>query len=556
MAAIDRFVQALFEWGGEQVVVVSGQPVALLTDGGEQAVTEKAASRETVERLLREILPPDQTDGDGELRNGRYEFIYDAPAGRVNVRAYRTENLIRVTVTAVSSETDAASGAGEEPAARRGSGEETPGAAAGPPRDTAREPRAAGAGAPSVAGEGGPDAARKPEEAGPEVEVADGEGPPVPDSPLRPDAPRIHRLLLRMVEHGCSDLHLSAGEIPLFRKDGEMIDLGGEEEKSAEETREMLVEVTPERNLKQFEQTHDTDFGYEIEGRGRFRANLFMDRNGMGGVFRHIPYEIMTVDEIGLSDHVLKLCHRKKGLVVVTGPTGSGKSTTLAAMIDYINKHRREHIITIEDPIEYTHENKKCLVNQREVGIHTEGFAVALRAALREDPDVILVGELRDLETTEIALRTAETGHLVFGTLHTNTAASTVARIIDQYPEGQQGQIRAMLAETLEGVIAQTLCRRKEGGRVAALEVLLVTAAVSNLIREEKTFQIPTVIQTGSKAGMETLNEALIDLVERGEVHVHEAYRHAVDKEDFRSALDRKGIQLDAKLPDEDEVFL
>jgi twitching motility protein PilT len=307
-----------------------------------------------------------------------------------------------------------------------------------------------------------------------------------------------------------------------------------------------MLEITPERNLEEFEATNDSDFAYEIPGLARFRVNLFRDRKGVGGVFRQIPADIMTAEDLDLSDAILKLCDLNKGLVVVTGPTGSGKSTTLAAVVDYINRTRKAHIITIEDPIEFVHENKKCLINQREVGVHTEGFKVALRAALREDPDIVLVGEMRDLETVEIALETAETGHLVFGTLHTNTAPSTVDRIIDQFPADQQNQIRAMLSESLKAVIAQTLCKVKGGGRTAAMEILLVTNAVSNLIREGKTFQIPSLMQTGSGAGMQTLNDSLLELVQMDQVTPREAYRNAVDKDEFEQLLERHGYELEA----------
>lgn len=404
-------------------------------------------------------------------------------------------------------------------------------------------------------------AGREPESPAPDAGPAPGPGPDAPaieqasvsdpDAPAieqapapDPDAPAIERLFRKMVKDGCSDLHLSADNLPLFRKDGEMVDLGGEERISPERAREMLLEITPDRNRDQFEERRDTDFAYEIPGVARFRCNLFMDRKGMGGVFRQIPSEIMTAEELGLSRHILELCELKKGLVVVTGPTGSGKSTTLAAMMDYINKSRSEHIITIEDPIEFVHQNQRCLINQREVGVHTDSFKIALRAALREDPDVVLVGEMRDLETVKIALETAETGHLVFGTLHTNTAPSTVGRVIDQFPADQQAQIRTMLSESLKGVIAQTLCKRKAGGRVAALEVLLVTNAVANLIRENKTFQIPSLMQTGKGAGMTTLNDALLELVREDLVTAEEAYRNAVEKPEFRRLLERNQISL------------
>ena len=315
-----------------------------------------------------------------------------------------------------------------------------------------------------------------------------------------------------MVDTKASDLHLSTGMPPLVRKDGHIQPL---EEGAAAMTHDdvvaLLDPIMPETNREEFAQRNDTDFAYEIKGLARFRANMFLDRKGRGAVFRVIPAKILTAEELGLSPHILKLCKLNKGLVLVTGPTGSGKSTTLCAMIDYINRTRTDHIITIEDPIEFVHENKGCLINQREVGTHTGGFKNALRAAMREDPDIILVGELRDLETVAIAIETAETGHLVFGTLHTTTAASTVDRVIDQFPTDQQAQIRIMLSESLKGVIAQNLCRKIGGGRVAALEVLLINSAIANLIREAKTFQIPSMMQVGRAQGMVALNDALMD---------------------------------------------
>ncbi len=262
-------------------------------------------------------------------------------------------------------------------------------------------------------------------------------------------------------------------------------------------------------------------------------------------MLRQIPNKIRTAEELGLSRHVLDLCFLTKGLVLVTGPTGSGKSTTLAALIDYINRHREDHIITIEDPIEFVHQNKSCLVNQREVGVHTRSFKNALRAALREDPDVVLVGEMRDLETIAIAIETAETGHLVFGTLHTNTAASTVDRIIDQFPADRQPQIRMMLSESLKGVIAQTLCKRIGGGRVAAQEVLLCTGSVSNLIREGKTFQIPSVMQTSRGQGMVTLNDSLLELVKKKVIEPNEALSKSVARAEMRAMLERAGFKAD-----------
>jgi twitching motility protein PilT len=361
------------------------------------------------------------------------------------------------------------------------------------------------------------------------------------------ETPAIDHLFHAMVKVGASDLHLCVGSPPTVRKDGRMQPLDpAAGPLNPEELERLLAPITPEANRKEFATRHDTDFAYEIEGLARFRANRFADRRGPGAVFRVIPSKILTADQLGLSQYILNLCALNKGLVLVTGPTGSGKSTSLCAMIDYVNRTRQDHIITIEDPIEFVHPNQKCLINQREVRTHTDSFKDALRAALREDPDILLVGELRDLETVAIAIETAETGHLVFGTLHTTTAASTVDRVIDQFPADRQAQIRVMLSESLKGVIAQTLCRKIGGGRVAALEVLIVTGAVSNLIREGKTFQIPSIMQVNKAVGMVSLNDALMDLVAKKLVEPAEAYAKAVDKNGFDALLKRVGINVTA----------
>ena len=355
--------------------------------------------------------------------------------------------------------------------------------------------------------------------------------------------PPIDRLFYVMFERKASDLHLSVGMPPLIRKDGEITPLEADAPAlDAVSMTALLDPIMPQKNRDEFLERHDTDFAYEIAGLARFRSNMFMDRKGPGAVFRVIPSKILTAEDLGLSPYILQLCRLSKGLVLVTGPTGSGKSTTLCAMVDYINRNRADHIITIEDPIEFVHENKKCLMNQREVHTHTDGFKDALRAALREDPDIVLVGEMRDLETVAIAIETAETGHLVFGTLHTTTAASTVDRVIDQFPTDRQAQIRIMLSESLKGVIAQTLCKKIGGGRIAALEVLIVTNAVSNLIRESKTFQIPSIMQVGKAIGMVSLNDALMDLVAKKLVAPEEAYLKAVDKNGFEGLLKRGGF--------------
>ena len=355
----------------------------------------------------------------------------------------------------------------------------------------------------------------------------------------------IDSLFMAMCTSGASDLHLTCGMAPLVRKDGSIQPLAAEGQALSPEAMHALLDpIMPEKNRKEFAEKHDTDFAYEIQGLARFRANIFQDRKGMGAVFRVIPSQILSAEKLGLSPAILNLCKLNKGLVLVTGPTGSGKSTTLCAMVDYINRTRDDHLITIEDPIEFVHENQKCLINQREVHNHTESFKNALRAALREDPDIVLVGEMRDLETVAIAIETAETGHLVFGTLHTTTAASTVDRIIDQFPTDRQSQIRVMLSESLKGVIAQNLCKKIGGGRAAALEVLIVTSAVGNLIREAKTFQISSLMQVGKAIGMVTLNDALFDLVQKKLVAPEEAYSKSVDKAGFEALLKRANIVL------------
>jgi twitching motility protein PilT len=306
----------------------------------------------------------------------------------------------------------------------------------------------------------------------------------------------------------------------------------------------LLSMMTPQAKTN-YREVADADWAWEIEGVARFRCNAGRDRNGAMAVFRLIPAAIRSAEDLGLSAPVQQLATLSKGLVLVTGPTGSGKSTTLAALIDLVNNNRTDHILTIEDPIEFVHKGKRCLITQRQVGLHTKTFASALRAALREDPDVILVGELRDLETISIALETAETGHLVFGTLHTTTAPSTLDRIIDQFPPDQQAQIRVMLSESLRGVVAQVLCKKAGGGRVAAMEVLLSIPAVSNLIREGKTFQIPSIMQTNRKVGMVTLNDSLLELVESKQVEPREAWLKAVDKTGLLASLKTRGHRTD-----------
>ncbi len=356
------------------------------------------------------------------------------------------------------------------------------------------------------------------------------EEPTVAERPEPKPVESLDALLRVMISRSASDLHLSADSSPVIRVHGQMAFLEEFLPLSSADIERLVLPIASEKARPEFDETNDADFAHEIPGLARFRVNVFRDRKGAGAVFRQIPIEIVPAETLGLSKAILDLCFLSKGLVLVTGPTGSGKSTTLASMVDYINRNRADHIITIEDPVEFVHPNIKCLVNQREVGAHTRSFKNALRAALREDPDIVLVGEMRDLETIAIAIETAETGHLVFGTLHTTTAVSTVDRIIDQFPPAQQEQIRVMLADALKGVIAQVLCRKIGGGRVAALEVLLANNAVTSLIREGKTFQLPSVMQTSKGIGMITMNDALLTLVKEKLVEPREAYVKATDK--------------------------
>src|SRR5437764_4061573 len=342
-----------------------------------------------------------------------------------------------------------------------------------------------------------------------------GAAAPPPPSGASSKRLEIEKFFRIQLDNDASDIHLSTDVPPMMRKDGDMAPLPGfDAPMAAKDVDRILFQLMPEKNREEFVRRNDTDFAYELGTEARFRCNVFRDRKGMGAVFRQIPSKILTAETMGLSREILKLCFLTKGLVLVTGPTGSGKSTTLCAMVDFVNRNRNDHIITIEDPVEFVHENKKCLVNQREVRSHTDSFKDALRAALREDPNIILVGEMRDLETIAIAIEMAETGHLVFGTLHTSSAVGTVDRIVDQFPADRQSQIRVMLAESLKGVVAQVLCKKIGGGRIAVREILITVPAIANLIREGKTFQIPSMMQTNKKAGMVLMNDALLEAVE------------------------------------------
>ncbi|BBB28238.1 type IV pilus twitching motility protein PilT [Neptunomonas japonica] len=325
----------------------------------------------------------------------------------------------------------------------------------------------------------------------------------------------ITELLSFTVQQGASDLHITAGMPPVIRVDGDVrrIKLPALEQKQVQT---LIYDIMNDKIRKDFEDRFEADFSFEVPGLARFRVNAFNQNRGAAAVFRTIPSKVLTMDELGMGKVFQDLSMQARGLVLVTGPTGSGKSTTLAAMVDYVNEVRSDHILTIEDPIEFVHESKKCLVNQREVHRDTQSFANALRSALREDPDIILVGEMRDLETIRLALTAAETGHLVFGTLHTTSAAKTIDRIIDVFPAAEKDMVRSMLSESLQGVISQTLLKKVNGGRVAAHEIMMGTPAVRNLIREDKVAQMYSAIQTGASHGMKTLDQSLTELVQKG----------------------------------------
>jgi twitching motility protein PilT len=484
--SLERLIQQAARAGGQEVRLIPGRRIVILTPAGEREVQGPAQSAENVAQLVDGVA----TDAARQaLAAGKAEW--------------------RIEVAGVGAATVSA------------------------------EKRAGGLTA--VVRLGGAPAADAPPEPAPSATPA--EPTPRRRPPSGPTG-EMDELFTVLFDMKASDLHLSVGCPPMVRHDGEMKALPGRPVLTATDSERMLFPIAPERNRDEFGRRNDTDFAYEVPGVARFRCNFFRDRKGVGGVFRVIPSKIMTAEEMNLSREILQLCSLPKGLVLVTGPTGSGKSTTLCALIDYINRNRTDHIITIEDPIEFVHENKKCLINQRQVGEHTDSFKDALRAALREDPDIVLVGEMRDLETVAIAIETAETGHLVFGTLHTSSAPSTVDRIIDQFPADRQGQIRVMLAESLKGVISQTLCKKIGGGRVPVLEILISTPSVSNLIREAKIFQLPSIMQTGKKYGMCLMNEGFADLVKRKVVDPKEAYAKAMDKPGLINMFKKNAIDI------------
>ena len=364
----------------------------------------------------------------------------------------------------------------------------------------------------------------------------------VPTETVQAQEIRLVEILYRAMLLKASDIHITAGFKPAVRVDGKITPLADYPVLTPEMAQHLIYSIMSEKHRKQLEEKGQVDFSFGVKDVGRFRANVFFQRGSVAGAFRRLPSKIMTIEEVGLPNRVLELCHRSMGLILVTGPTGSGKTTTLATLINYINETFPYHIITIEDPIEYVFRHKKSIVNQREIGEDVDNFADALRSALREDPDVILVGEMRDLETIETALRAAETGHLVFGTLHTNTAISTITRIIDVFPPSQQEQIRIQLSFVLQGVISQKLIPKIGGGRVLAYELLIPNTAIRNLIRENKLQQVYSLMQSGqSESGMQTMNQSLFSLYKRGLITLEDAYKYSPDIKELERMLGLRG---------------
>jgi len=521
MSQIDNFIKMMADRKFDRAVLLNDRPAHLYAGSHEESGPIIPGVK--LQQVLQEVTPAHlrpQLAHDGNLA-----FAYQSPHGPYQISVQRGGNVLQVAIVPASP--DGAGAAGRT-------------AAVIPDDllDAAGAPRAA------VSHDG----ALAPPTNLPDSSLAQAGSTPVPASPAATGTLRkigsMDELFRMMQQVDASDLHLSSKQKPMMRIQGIMRKLEEYEPNQPDALQKLLFTIAPERNQRQWEAERDTDFAYELEGIARFRCNFFADRHGIGAVFRLIPSDVLTVEQLKLPKAMIDLCFLSKGLVVVTGPTGSGKSTTLAALVDYINKHREDHIITVEDPVEFVHNNIKCLINQREVHVHTEGFTRALRAALREDPDIVLVGEMRDLETIEMAITTAETGHLVFGTLHTTTAPSTVDRIIDQFPSDQQAQIRVMLSESLKGVIAQTLLRTKDGKRVAAHEILLVPTAVANLIREGKTFQLPSQMPIGKGQGMLTMNDSIVAHVASGRVDPMEGYIKAVDKVGLLQAYEAHDIQV------------
>lgn len=524
-ASLDPFVDVLLREGGDQLYLLPDEPVTMVKDGKPRKVSRQPLTDKHIYALLVEVAPTESSDQIDKLTETTFDYVADR--GLVHVRVVPDRGRLTAVITP-----------GEKSAA-------TAAIAAIPGMKMPKGAATAVASAPM------PDNQISPALPSKQLAETPANAPPPPGLPSDFGSPQfkvaeraLGELLKLLVSTGSSDLHLRVGEPPIFRTHGEMKRQAAMTPITGDQLEMTMLAIMSDRDRTTWNDTGDADFAYEIPGVARFRVNAGRDRKGPIAVFRVIPANILSAEALEITKEVQALCYLTKGLVLVTGPTGSGKSTTLSGLIDLINRTRTDHIITIEDPIEFVHENKKCVITQRQVGLHTGSFKGALRAALREDPDIVLVGEMRDLETIAIAIETAETGHLVFGTLHTTTAASTVDRIIDQFPTDRQSQIRVMLSESLRGVVCQTLCKKLGGGRVAAREILITTPAVSNLIRESKIFQIPSIMQTSKQLGMVTLNDALLELVDRKLIAPDEGYMRSVEKAGMIASLKAKGYKL------------
>ncbi len=532
MAQLDKLLQHILPRGGRRLILESDkQPILELASGERAALLPNALPTVMIDVLASDAIPPHQK-ASWQVGNG-VSFEH-----RLGDQLYQVQCMKENGAPKIVAE---------------------PAGAAPAPRLVPPPPRPK-PGLDSVTSKIELDIPATPASPRPSPAASGGGAPAAaPSRPGRKPAPKqgshplASKLFNELLSRKGSDLHCSSFELPIVRINGDMTELDEFGILSEQQLLELMEAIATPDAWQAFCENNDADFAYAFEEGGcRLRMNYFLDRIGPGFVCRVIPNQIPDADQLGLPDPLKRLAGLQKGLVLVTGPTGSGKSTTLAAILDIANRKRNDHILTLEDPIEFVHPRKKCLVNQREVGTHTDSFKSGLRAALREDPDIILVGEMRDLETISLALETAITGHLVFGTLHTNSAVSTIDRIVDQFPADRQQQIRVMLADALKCTVSQILLKKVGGGRCAALESLFVSPAIANLIREGKNFQIPSAMQTGRQYGQRLMNDALVDLMKANKVEPMEAYLKCPDKESFIQACKRNNIPFDLRLGEVD----
>ena len=519
MAQLDKLLVHAASRGAMSLRLETGQKPTMELPTGSQPLLAQAVPATMMELLAREVIPASAQAG--WLSSGEARFEYEAGDQHFQIAIERTPQGICIDAQPLS-----------DP--RRSDTAITLNIPVEPPPLPPASP------VPSAPVPSGMTPRALPADPEPQAQIQATQNPE--------GASLASRLFQALLDHQGSDLHVSAFETPIARVHGDLQDLGDFGILGPNQILAIMESIATPIAWAHFRECHDADFAYNFEqGNCRLRVNFFEDRVGPGLVCRVIPNQIPDPDKLGLADPIRQLAYLSKGLVLVTGPTGSGKSTTLAAILDLANQNRSDHILTIEDPIEFVHPRKRCLVNQREVGTHTESFKSGLRAALREDPDIVLVGEMRDLETIAIALETAITGHLVFGTLHTNSAVGTIDRIVDQFPSDRQSQIRVMLADSLKASVSQILLKKIGGGRVAAIESLFVTPAIANLIREGKNFQIPSAMQTGRAYGQRLMNDAILELVQSNVVEPQEAYQKCPDKESLMAAFKRADIDWDPR---------